>query len=337
MERYSGTKNLTSAWTFDHIQHRDIIASVRDPYLIHTESGRDMVPATISYRRDAIGTRKSPLFVDRYKKVLYEYSHAKLFTDNAEVIDYLVYDDDAEAMIVAIPMDEESRIISARERTLDLIDGDTQESSIVASLMKIFPNQTFGVFGSRSLGLNDASSDLDLFIYGSAGYKQVVLQLKDIMLQKELGIEPISGDEQIKNAKRFAGKYDIPFEQALRISSLRNRYVLNPAGINPIHIAFTASMGQDEKNFKTILGSKKIAKVSEVGITTSADYASTFPRVYRVEIDGQTIDVISMHWSFRNMTEEDDRIRIKGTLRTKDGVSFISLEDSEDYILAASN
>lgn len=332
MEYFSGYKELTAASSYDHLMHKNFIGSVRDPHIVATTSGIDMIPASIVYLKTSEGARKSELLDGNYKKVLYEYSHAKDYKGDSLVDELLVVDEDADAAVLAVPMVDSTRIYSAQEAIEAFTLRDTSEADIVRKFVEEFPDIRFGVFGSHALNLQDSNSDIDIFLEGCRKFAKFQQELKNPDVQQFFGLESLTEEEMQYNAQRFAQKYKVTLDQARRLSDLRCRYRVN-SNTGQKNLSFSAIADKSEFRNMGILGTEKISKISEHGTVVDADYSTGFPRVYTVEINGALIDVVSMQWSFRSLAYPNEKVNIVGTLRKGSQGTFISLEENKDILL----
>ena len=331
MERFKEHAGLKEAWTYDHISYKNLIGSIRDPYVITTESGAEMVPASIVYMQDAQGTKLSRFTGDAYKKVLFEYSRADEYLHDEAIGKYIVVDEEAEAAIIALPITG-GTIYCADESLNAFMSGDTPESSVAKRFATKFPQIKFGIFGSQALFSEQFNSDIDLFVYGCKNFARFQKMLREEEMQSELGLEPITKEEAEFNSQRFAEKFKVPLTHARRLSDLRCRYRVKVKS-GSRNVSFSAASDLAEFKNMSILGTKKLGKFEEDGRVQDADYATGFPRVYKVEVGGELLDVVSMHWSFRALAYVDQKVHIRGTRRERDSFAFISLEKDEDRLL----
>lgn len=331
MEQFKEHVGLKVGWTYDHIYCENLIGSIRDPYVLSTESGIEMVPASIVYTKDIEGIRQSRVTGEAYKKVLFEYSRAREYMDNEAIGKYIVVDENAEAAIVALPI-AGAAIYSADQSLESFMSKDTPDSSVVKRFVARFPHIKFGIFGSQALFLRQSSSDIDMFVYGCKDFAQFQKMLGDKETQAELGFEPITKEEAEFNAQRFANKYHVPLSQARRLSELRCRYRAKTSK-GSRNVSISAALSPSEFQNMSVLGTRKIAKFEDDGVVLDADYATGFPRIYKVEVGGELLDVVSMHWSFRSLASADQKVHIKGTRRERNSVDFISLEGDDDRLL----
>ncbi len=331
MERFKEHAELKDAWTYDHISYKNLVGSIRDPYAIATESGVEMVPASIVYIQDSEGARRSHFTGEAYKKVLFEYSRAGEYLDDEVIGQYIVVDEEAEAAIVALPL-EGSIIYNANQSLESFMSDDAPDSSVAKRFVAKFPHIGFGIFGSQALFLRQSNSDIDLFVYGCKDFVQFQKMLGDDEIKAQLGLEAITEEEAEFNAQRFANKYQVSVSQARRLSELRSRYRAKTTE-GSRNVSISAALNLSEFKNMSILGTKKIANFEENGVVVDADYATGFPRIYKVEVAGELLDVVSMHWSFRSLAYADQRVHIKGTRRERNSAAFISLEGDEDRLL----
>ena len=80
-----------------------------------------------------------------------------------------------------------------------------------------------------------------------------------------------------------------------------------------------------------------IKKTNEIGIAIETKHSASFPREYKIEIDGQIVNVIAMQWVLQQLVKEGQTVKIKGSIREQNGTEFISLEDYDDIIIASKN
>lgn len=334
MEKYKEVLSLTEQklWTFDHLIHEDVIGSVREPHLIVTESDKLMVPATIVYQRTDAGIESSFL-KERYRKRLYDpfrSIHSKL---GQEFDRYKVWDEIDDVSILALPIESNSQVFSAREILLKIMDKNNPLSYGLRRLIEFFPTQNFGIFGSLSLGLNSENSDVDLFIYGGYNYLEATEKLRDTNVQQELGIVPLTKEKIDEYARDYSQSLRISFEGAKRIALLRSRYLLYLGDGLDIKIAISGCFDKEEYQLQTILGSRRIGEVEVEGLVKDIHNSASFPREYVVEVDGKLMRVISLRWLAQRLANENEKMKIRGVLREKDGVEFFSLEKPTDVII----
>ena len=298
MERFVKYKELQDVWTYDYIALGNLVGSVRDPFVIKTEAGTELVPASIVYLKSPNGNRKSTIVNGAFNKVLYEHSRASDYLKDSVVNSHIVVDEDAQAAILALPISGDIQIFPSSE-SLDVLRAtNTPQAEVVKRFTDKFSDIKFGIFGSQALFMSGPTSDIDLFVLGCKQFTSFHQTLQEEEIQKELELEPLSADEKEFNAIRFANKFQVSVKQARRISELRCRFKVR-IGDEYRSLSFSAALDPSEIRNLGTLGTKKIGKVKEHGTIVNADYSSGFPRIYQVEIEGKIIDVVSMHWSFR--------------------------------------
>lgn len=329
MERYSGHEMAPAQiWTYDRIFRDNWLGSVKEPLVVTTESGLRAVPVVLDYKKDDKGDRQSLLLPGKYRKALYRYEDAALFRGNPEVGKYLIWDKEADVSILALPLDKDARIFSAREIVYRLLEGFSPHSEILKRIVGFFPQVDFGLLGSWTSLLANGMSDLDMFIYGGDDFEMVTAMLRNPYVQRFLEIEPISTDAQKTYAERYSQRFNLSLEQAQRVALLRSRYVSDG-----IKIAFSGCFSREEYQMQTVLGSRKMGKIQEEGIALETRNSASFPREYVVDVANQPLRVISSIWVLQRMVETGDRVIVRGNLRQKDGVNFVSLEDQSDIII----
>ncbi|MCL5095355.1 MAG: hypothetical protein M1575_01315 [Patescibacteria group bacterium] len=320
-------------WSHDKLITDERAAAVRDPLVVIAQSGRRMVPATFEFRSSPSGDRSSPLLNGLYVKDYVPYNKRVEDLKDQKLDDFVVLDEEAEISILAVPLDEKNRVFSARRIINRVLDTNSPHSEILKRLTVFFPGIDFGLMGSWGFLLAKPQSDLDLFVYGGENFALVDSKLKDPYILKHLDFQPIPEERQDEYARDYSQRFNISFEQAKRIAKLRNRYLAGTKEGSIIKIALSGSFNREEYRMQTVLGSKKIHAVNEEGIAINIRNSASFPREYIVDIAGQPVSVISMEWVLQKMVETGDKVIVRGMLRAKNHLEFISLEKREDIII----
>lgn len=334
MERYRGHRELQTAWTYDSVASENRVGSVTEPLLISTESGKLLVPTTLQYVKDINGDRRSPLLNGNYRKEVFDYGKGFLYKEKQELQEYLVWDEEADISILALPLTPETRIFSTRKIFDHLLKTDNPDFNILRRLTDFYPDVDLGLLGSWSSLMGNNTSDFDLYIYGGENFSKVTNTLREREVQELLGIRALNEREQLKYANDYSKRFNVHVDQAKRIALLRSRYKTTKPNGEEVKLAFSGCFDKNEYQMQTILGSRKIKKVHEHGIASNVHNSVSFPREYIVEIDNQPVRVIAMQWVLQKLVDQGDQIEISGTLRENNGVEFISLEDREDVLLA---
>ena len=338
MRKYLESKPLNNGlWTYDTIYHKGWIFSIREPVSVVTDSGTEMVPSTIIYKRSVEGSRTTPLFEGQFSKDIHEYGKASYYSDVKELSNYIINDPYGETHLFAVPMNDRNsgwKTFSSEEAFEKIIENGSQLSSILQRIRDFFSAIKFGLLGSYSLFMNTETSDIDVTVEGGENFHFVTTSLKDRIIQKELLLSPLPDWRQQKSIENYQRKFKIDVKKATYINNLRNRYItMNDKGEH-FQVSFSgSSFIKGHYQFPKVLGSKKIKKVKVYGTLIDAKNSSSFPREYITCINGESISVVSMLWSLRSMAVEGDKLLILGTLREQNGSYFISLEDAGDIIL----
>ncbi|MFZ5365965.1 MAG: nucleotidyltransferase domain-containing protein [Patescibacteria group bacterium] len=337
MERFRELRPLPEGiWSYDTIAFKGHIGSVRELLLVVTESGKEIVPTTLEYRQNPYGDRQSRLFEGRFSKEFVDYGKVGFYNkgEKQDFEEYILWDEQANISILALPLDPKTRVFSAKEALERFLDYSLPQTIILKKFVEFFPDKDLGLLGSCANLFNQPSSDLDLFVYGGRSFEEVAKALRDSHVRAHLGIRPLPEEIQNKSAENYSKRFGISFERAKRIVLLRNRYLVEIGGQNGIKVSITGCFDKKEYQLQTVLGSRKIRKVQEEGLAVETHNSASLPREYIVEIVGQQVRVIAMQEVLKMMVETGDKVELRGTLREKDGVEFISLEDYEDIIIA---
>lgn len=328
MEKYTHhTLPIQDYWTYDTVANFERTAMITEPLAIMTASGLRMIPVNFNYKKCG----------GKFERQIIEYGLASKYLSSTELDRYLIWDEEAQVVIIGIPLDEQTQVLKARNALRQFTDNNSPITRALLRLIEFFPDQEFGLFGSSALRVRNHDSDLDLFVYGGKSFSFVSRLLEDIRIQSHLQIFPLTNAELEAHAQRYVKRFKVTPEKGRRIASLRSRYWLGVDGQERIKVALSSCFDRQEYRLQTILGSKKIGNVLLEGVIVNTDNASSFPREHIAEIDSQRIQILSMQWVLQRLARVGDRVSIRANLREKGGSQFLSLEGENDMISPISN
>lgn len=330
LTRISRSDNLGA---FDTVLSHGKVGSARESILLHTEKGATYVPASIVYFQDESGERYSASLSKRFSSRKYEYALGKNYTNSADVVGNIIHDEKAGLQVLGIPLNQDSVIFSATNVFDVTKSKNTPIGELLHRISFFYPKMRFGLFGSFAIGLEKDDSDLDLYVQGGEAYQELFKSLHDLDVQQQLGVVPYSELELTKYMHQYAKQFKISDTEAMRLAKLRNRYKALLENGKLLKVGFSSNINSKNVTKETLFGSKAIKSFKGTGVVLDSTESASFPRIYRVEIDGYTIPVLSIIWTHRRMVLQGDIVNIKGTLREKDGNFMISLDEPEDYIL----
>ena len=334
MEIMTSAYRFTSGWTFDSLVNSNVIGSIREPLLIRTASGIDMVPSSIMYKQNESGSRVSPRFPGSFQKEVNEYARGALSEGQNPEEKYLIYDEESGLHVIGLPFTQDSLVFSSLAMFKDVVRLDSPESAFLRSLQSYFPQAQFGLFGSWALGMNTPDSDIDLVVYNGKTFEQFFQDLQSQEVQQALNILPSSEEQLQEYSVRYANQFRISISEAEYLAKLRTRFIVELENGSNLKIGFSSTFTPDDYgNFETILGAKKMGKIETEGIAVETAHSASMPREYTIEIEGKQTKVIAIQWTLRRLVQQGDRVKIKGTLRTKNGREFISLDEDGDILL----
>lgn len=334
MEKLQSSSIADSFWTYDTIVSNNRIASVREPLILTTQSGKHMVPCTLLYKTSDEGERQSPLIGGRYTKEVLMYDTAREYLNDPALRDFIVWDEKADIFLFALPIEKDSSFFSS-QYMFNLIAGmNTSLGRSLQSIQQLFAGMVFGIFGSYGALIHSTDSDLDLLVHEGHDFTKLSSMLARSSLRNLLSIDLLSEEKITSYVHDYVRTFDVTHESGRKMFHARNRYILRMDDGHKIKIAFSGSFNKTNYTCSnTLLGSQKIRKVSTHGILINTDNASSFPREYGVLIDGKLTTVRTFVWRMRKTSEVGDTVKIRGYLREKDGAEFIALEDSTDSIV----
>lgn len=329
MEKLNLIKPIKTGWTFDSIKTHSYIGSIREPLVLESESGKEFIPSSILYKKDKNGDRTSPLLKGRYKKVLFEYAKPNLGAPDTHII----LDETSNLQVIGMPFTKDSKIFSSMNIFEELKNKDLPESELFRRLHKFFPDIQFGLLGSWAIQLQTLDSDIDLFVNGGKQFNHIFYQLHQEEVQNILKVYPMTKEALEPYARAYSQQFQISIHEARYLAKLRNRFIAKLNNEKFVKLGFSSTFTREEYQMQTILGSKRIGKISAVGIAVNTQNSTSFPRQYIVSIEGQLFSVLAIGWTLRRLVNQGDTVKVVGTRRTKDGKEFISLEDEGDILL----
>jgi hypothetical protein len=334
MEILGSVQPLKLGWTFDSIINTENIGSIREPLLLTTQSGKTMIPASITYTRAEQGARTSKYFPGNFRKQGFGYERGGISEGQKPDDRFILYDEESGLEVVGLPFTGESLIFSSHVAFAELLATDSAEGAFARSISCYFPGVELGMHGSRAVGMHTPSSDLDLVIYNDTQFERVFRTLHTPEAKAVLNIAPLDEAKVNQYAQQYANQFKIPFREAVYLAQLRNRFVARLQNGEELKIGLSSTFPrEDHTSSDILLGSKKVMKVEAVGRAVKTTHSSSFPREYTVEIEGQPIKVVTLQWTLRRLVQEGDEVRLKGSLRTKAGQEFISLDEEGDILL----
>lgn len=316
-------------WTYDGIKAKDRYGFVMAPNLLGFEDGTRGVPGNISYVPGFLGDR--PADNKAHTKAIYDafLNLDRIIKDN--LLELLAWDPVSEISYLCLPLDEKTPVFSAARALNHLLDKDSEVSTSLHKIVNFFRDIDFGLLGSRQLGLEDAHSDIDLFVYGGNEIKRVVTALREKEIQNLLGIFP-EGEEKInRNGLRYAHEYNISFEEGLAMAKNKLRYSLRMPN-RSIKLTINSCFKRSEQIETSLFLSPRVSRTSFVGAVIDDSHASSYPREYLIEHDGQIIIVASHIWSYKNNVAAGQLAFVRGNIRIWNSREFVSLDSDQDTI-----
>lgn len=274
--------------------------------------------------------------------------HKKLFgyregvpeaLESPEMNYYVVYDPSSELSFLAIPIDDNTRVMRAKDNLkLFLEQGKEEDTKALTRLMSEFKDVEFGLFGSRYAKDSVATSvsDIDLIVYGTKDLERILDAIEgDKDLREEIGLSDRASSTIEKYVTHYMKKFNVTETEARIITLRRRRYILEPN----IKLSFNCALSEQDSDKKVpmIIGSKKLHDITIEASALDTSMSSALPRVFSVETEGQKMDVVTGTWSLKDFIRPGDKVKIVGALRESEGVTFISLEKPDDIIIPINN
>ncbi len=303
---------------FDSMITDTAIGSLRERVTLECEDGLRVIPASTSYKQDPGGNRMkvgSP--GTWWKKDVIEYALPReTGTRYIEMDSGIVFN--------ALPKDPSSQIIPSPDAFTQAAEQDTPVGELFRRFKMLFPQVTFGLYGSFAVGLARKDSDMDLAVVGTKQYAGVLQELNRDDYQHEAHIRGMSEQELHKYSTAYASQYSVSVDVAKRITENKRRYYAQLVDGSEIKIGLSCI--RENEFSDSLLGKKKIRDTAFQGTVVDSSEANCMPRRYVVETDGEQVSVVSNIWTNRGMTRQGDVVSVNGTLREGNGSRVIGIE-----------
>lgn len=330
MRRVESVASLPGGvWTYDGVKTKRGIGFVMSPSLLIFDDETKGVPGNISYTLSSSGDK--PINSKFYSKAIYDafLNPDKIIEDG--LLELLAWDPVSEIPYLYLPLGRETVIFSATQALRHLLNKDSELSASLRKIVNFFKDVDFGILGSRQLGLQSDHSDVDLFVYGGSEIRQVATALRDKEIQNLLGLFPEDEERINRNGARYAYEYKISPEEGKTMAKNKLRYSLRMPR-RTIKLTINSCFKRSEQLKTSLFLAPKRGKISFTGEVIDDSHASSYPREYLIEHNGQITVVASHVWSHKNNVAVGQLAFVRGSIRVWNNREFISLDSAQDTI-----
>ncbi|MDR2855092.1 MAG: DNA polymerase subunit beta [Methanomicrobiales archaeon] len=286
--------------TSSEIRLRDFVRDAQNwIYSVTAYDNNERVGCLLRYIPDTSGDRVSPDGV-RYRKVGFEEAYemiAELHPSYA-------------GLMHRIPLSDITQVYKPDREVSSLAEHDDQ----IKRLMNIFSGLSFGVTGSRVVGLGGAGSDIDGVVYGT-DFSTAQIRLKEGIKQKK--ISDLS--DELWKAVYKKRDPELSYDDFLAHEARKwNRGQIDETYFDLLYVRSYAEM----IGYHVPIGKK--GKVEEVeAIVTDAQYAYDSPAIYAV--DHPEYDaVVSFTHTYAGQAVAGEQIKARGVTETHtDGTRWL--------------
>lgn len=317
------------------------IYHVMGAYKLHSET-RTLIPVNRSYAPHHEGTRQQPNTLRRYRKD--SLIHEKVTPEDTGKKGEVMVDvygtrrlfirDDASTVWYSSELGQNKAASTiAQEVAFTIQEG--------LAMLGIDTPYRLGMFGSHQPGLNIDQSDFDLIAWINWNSRREFKGLLRHVLNNFGYISTKEDGRDLDYADLYAQRHNIPRNAGKYMADKRNRWNHpNGSAISVQLFNQDYDHGTLARFLESMNGEWESAPISTDCKVVESTYSANFPRMWKVEIDGQQLDAVSFSKTHQAMGDDDGLFGEKYKLnarriRTEKG-EFIYLAGDSSYLLPTS-